>query len=239
MVGQRIPGQTIGELSAVDPSGPRSATVIAKDSADIFEVDLDDLEHITRRDSGFYRNLAGEIAHRLRQRDRFIPTTNSVPHIIFLSSSEGFAAIQALSRRVEEGTQSICKTWKSPDVFLPGDYPLTSLIAQLDACDFAVALASGDDLRRRVSTGEERVSPRDNVLFEIGMFIGRLGAHRTIVLDPTSGEGSPSDLNGVTAIRYSADESGSMPAALDEVAGEIIKQIEWFGTDRSIREFNG
>jgi hypothetical protein len=58
-------------------------------------------------------------------------------------------------------------------------------------------------------------SPRDNVLLELGLFIGALGRKRTfIVYDRRSGIELPSDLAGVTPATYQEHTSGNLKSSL-------------------------
>ena len=49
---------------------------------------------------------------------------------------------------------------------------MESLERELDQSDFAIAIAQPDDLTE--SRGEAKPTPRDNVIFELGFFMGRL-----------------------------------------------------------------
>jgi len=53
-----------------------------------------------------------------------------------------------------------------------------------------------------------KLSPRDNVMLELGLFSGSLGQERAIMLvDNDSDLKLPSDLNGITQLRFSDDKS--------------------------------
>ena len=59
---------------------------------------------------------------------------------------------------------------------------------------------------------EQKPSPRDNVVFELGLFMGRLGRRRTILMKPKNTVIKlPSDLVGVTTIDYPAKLSDDSP----------------------------
>lgn len=76
-----------------------------------------------------------------------------------------------------------------------------SLEAQLDESDSAIAIAEPDDVTS--SRGSSAPTARDNVIFELGLFIGRLGRKRSFLLEPRGDEVKlPSDLTGITTIPY-------------------------------------
>jgi len=67
--------------------------------------------------------------------------------------------------------------------------------------DFAILLLTPDDIVQSRST--ELASPRDNVIFELGLFMGELGRDRTFILQqPGSGMKIPTDLAGVVTSNY-------------------------------------
>ena len=62
--------------------------------------------------------------------------------------------------------------------------------------DCAICLFSADDFGREKSFMEEVPRARQNVIFETGFFIGKLGRNHIIILSDKRVE-LPSDLNGV------------------------------------------
>src|SRR4051812_5191215 len=82
-----------------------------------------------------------------------------------------------------------------------GDMPLEALLRELENCQYAVLVISNDDVI--VSRDAERPSPRDNVIFEAGLFMGRFGPKRSfLVYDQISRPKLPSDLVGLTYAPY-------------------------------------
>ncbi len=81
----------------------------------------------------------------------------------------------------------------------PGSSFLETLMESLDSFDFAVMLATPDDLV--TARGKSLLSPRDNILFELGLFMGRLGRGRTLLIHPRNAQLKlPSDLLGVATV---------------------------------------
>ena len=59
----------------------------------------------------------------------------------------------------------------------------------------------GDDLT--TSRGVEYSAPRDNVIFELGLFMGHLSRSRTLIAVPQGGKVKlASDLQGLTILDY-------------------------------------
>ena len=96
----------------------------------------------------------------------------------------------------------------------------------MEQCDFAIAIAHGDDTT--TSRGNKWPAPRDNVIFELGLFMGKLGRHRAILMEPR-GEGVklPSDMAGITTINYvfdpDKDTEAKFSPACNELRGYITK----------------
>ena len=92
--------------------------------------------------------------------------------------------------------------WKH-GVFEVGDHTVESLERQVDRSDFAVLILTPDDIS--LSRGKEMLSPRDHVLFELGLFMGRLGRRRAYYVFVESGNVKlPGDLLGLTGAGYRA-----------------------------------
>jgi predicted nucleotide-binding protein len=70
---------------------------------------------------------------------------------------------------------------------------------------FAVVLLTPDDLGKAVDDGEEQARARQNVIFELGYFVGALGRGKACLLRKGDVE-IPSDLYGVV---YTAMDSGN------------------------------
>ena len=109
------------------------------------------------------------------------------PSVFVGSSSEGLEIARAVQTQLSDVSEV--------DVWNEGVFGLTlgtleSLVQVLDNFDFAVLVLSSDDLT--ISRGVAQNSARDNVLIELGLFIGRLGRERTFLLYPKdSGVKSP------------------------------------------------
>ena len=121
------------------------------------------------------------------------------PLVFVGSSSEGLRVAQAVEELLSKNAR--VQLWTS-EVFELGNTTLESLLLQLENTDFAVFVLTPDD--RTASRDQGYASPRDNVIFESGLFMGKLGKRRTfLVYDSEHDTKLPSDLAGLTLAPYS------------------------------------
>lgn len=115
------------------------------------------------------------------------------------------------------------------DVFDPSSFPLDTLIMKASTSDFAVFIASPDDVTR--SRGAESASVRDNVIFEFALFAGIIGLSRTYLMTERGTPLKlPSDINGLTQVSYdSLSDGDSARDACTESAHKIATMIEKLG----------
>lgn len=107
----------------------------------------------------------------------------------------------------------VVKSWDI-DVFQPGDFALESLHREVLLSDFALLIIYPDDVI--IKRDESAYTARDNVLFELGLFMGVFGRHRTfclLVSDKSRGESKevliPSDLKGLTTFPLTILDNGT------------------------------
>lgn len=111
----------------------------------------------------------------------------------------------------------------------PGGYSLEALEKVVAESDFGVAVAMFEDIVE-TARGDRTPTMRDNVLFELGMFMGRLGRKRSILVYPQQkGLKLPSDLHGLTPASYVPGDEADLAARLGPVCTEIRKVVRQFG----------
>lgn len=143
------------------------------------------------------------------------------PRIFLGSSGQQAKLLQALVRGLQD--VAYVEPWTS--VFQPGVSALDRLVELTREVDFAAFIFGQDDW---TSTGSAsgpaggQASPRDNVVFEAGLFGGALGIKRTFILH-ARGSKLPTDLLGLTAIRYGSDTT---PATVREINRKLRQAIE-------------
>jgi predicted nucleotide-binding protein len=129
------------------------------------------------------------------------------PRVFVGSSKEGLEIARAVQAQLSESDESEVDVWNEAPFGLTSG-TLESLVQVLNMFEFAVLVLSPDDLT--VSHGVAQNSARDNVLIELGLFIGRLGRGRTFVLyAKDSGVKIPSDLAGVELADFSMPDDPS------------------------------
>jgi len=123
------------------------------------------------------------------------PEKPAAKPIIFIgSATEGLSLASKLARILTDVGD--CRLWQH-GVFGLSQGTLESLIETTRAADFAILVVTADDLATR--KGKRVYVPRDNIIFEIGLFMGAIGRERTfIVCSEESMSGLPSDLAGIT-----------------------------------------
>lgn len=120
------------------------------------------------------------------------------PKLFIGSSGANLRVAQVLANNLEEVAE--VTVWNE-GVFGMGSGFLETLVKKLEDYDFAAFILAPDDVT--TSKEQTRPAPRDNVLFESGLFMGVLGRERVfLVYDETKDVKIPSDLAGVTLTSY-------------------------------------
>ena len=169
------------------------------------------------------------------------------PRIFLGSSGKQEKLLQALTRGLEDVAR--VEPWTTS--FNPGTTTLERLLELTREVDFAAFVFARDDWTAPSpgasgASAAGQASPRDNVVFEAGLFGGVLGMRRTFILH-ASGAKLPSDLLGLTCVRYGEATSAAEVRAVNQKLRNAIEhegrlaRIEglWWQfslTERSARE---
>lgn len=161
-------------------------------------------------------------------------TINRKPNVFIGCSREAIDYARAVSSSLER----ICQVnpWYA-GTFGANDYTMEALERELDVNDFGVFVFAADDVA--LIRNKPVFITRDNTLFEMGLFWGRLGRRRVFAIIPRDLEqnktidGKPvdefhvlSDLSGLTLLNYGIRSDDKFVAAVDTACGEIMKAIE-------------
>jgi hypothetical protein len=149
------------------------------------------------------------------------------PSIFIGSSSEGLEFARAARSLLDKDAE--ISLWNE-GFFAIGDTFIETLVKELPRFDFAVLVLTPDDLTR--SRNIETFGPRDNVIFELGLFMGHLGRSRTLILHQSGPTLKiPSDLSGVKTATYDWPRSDkSYKAAVGAACDTIRDTIRELGT---------
>ncbi len=143
------------------------------------------------------------------------------PRIFLGSSGKQEKLVQALTRGLEDVAR--VDPWTTS--FNPGVTTLERLVELAHEVDFAAFSFALDDWTTvgapAAKEAAGQASPRDNVVFEAGLFGGVLGMRRTFILH-ANGAKLPTDLLGLTSIRYGEITAAEMRA----VNQKLRKAIE-------------
>jgi predicted nucleotide-binding protein len=126
------------------------------------------------------------------------------PAVFIGSSREGIEFARAVRGRLERDAE--ITLWDEGFSEL-GHTFIETLVNSLPRFDFAILILSSDDLV--ISRKLETFGPRDNVIFELGLFMGRLGRSRTFIVHQSNAALKiPTDLSGVDHCRLRMASGG-------------------------------
>src|SRR5687767_15687912 len=145
------------------------------------------------------------------------------PRIFLGSSGKQGKLLQALTRGLEDIAH--VEAWTT--VFNPGTTTLGRLLELTREVDFAAFVFAQDDWTSVGATASNtlesaQASPRDNVVFEAGLFGGVLGMRRTFILH-ANGAKLPTDLLGLTCVRY---DGATADEEIEAICQKIRNAIE-------------
>jgi hypothetical protein len=140
------------------------------------------------------------------------------PRIFLGSSGKQATLVEAITNGLEDVAD--VEPWTT--TFNPGRSTLDRLVELSQEVDFAAFVFAQDDWTASDAAESGQASPRDNVVFEAGLFGGALGIRRTFILH-ANGSKLPTDLLGLTSIRYDPDAG---PEELQSINDKLRKAID-------------
>lgn len=150
------------------------------------------------------------------------------PSVFVASSTESLEIAYSIQENLEYSAE--VTVW-TQGIFELSKYSLDSLLDALDTIDFGVFVFSPDDIS--IIRGKEHATVRDNIVFELGLFIGRLGKERNFIILPHGNEEAPhlpTDLLGLTPALYEPNrQDNNLRAALGPACSKISKAFTKLG----------
>lgn len=141
------------------------------------------------------------------------------PMIFLGSASEQLGIVRPL----EKALRDFASVWRwDLDSFRPGHFTLEELTSTTAETDFAVFILGREDETK--ARGETIPSPRDNVVFEAGLFTAALGRERVFYVVDVRGTKIPTDWDGLGYLTFDPDEERERDRVY-EAAYRIREQV--------------
>ena len=224
LVAKRFCNDHVGEMVAIQPTQRRSATVVARENAVVVKLPEPQFADLINKYPQIVRYIAKELARRLEQRNALVTAVSEKIRVFIISSAEALEIARTIQNAFDHDPFNVA-VW-TDGVFRASHYSIESLERALDQSDVAIAVAQPDDITE--SRGQRLATPRDNVIFELGFFMGRLGRHRALLVEPRGEEIKlPTDLAGINTITYrydAADLTRSLATACNRLR-DIIRDL--------------
>jgi hypothetical protein len=148
----------------------------------------------------------------------------TIPSLFLGSSTEGLPIARAVRLLLADAANI---TMWNEGFFSLGSTFIETLMNELPRFDFAVLILTPDDLV--TSRDTELFGPRDNLIFELGLFTAGLGRSRTFIIRERQTK-LPSDLAGVTTAGYQLPQEGqTMASALGPACDSMRLAITALG----------
>jgi hypothetical protein len=143
------------------------------------------------------------------------------------SSTEGKKIAETLKHKIEieNGDWIECDIWDEGKIFELNKSALDALVKASRKYDYGILVATKDDILK--SRGLDHLVPRDNVMFEMGMFLGSLGLTRAFLLVEKRSK-LPTDYNGITVPKFDTDVEGSLEKAIENIQTAISNSRNTF-----------
>lgn len=222
VINARRVGDHVGEMAAIEPAQLRSATIAAREPCVLLKISESDFIELADANPVIWRRVAATLSRRLIERNSTIVQAREKVRVFVMSSVEALPVTRLLVQHFEHDP-FLTVVWDH-GVFRASNYTLDELERQLEQADFAIAVAHADDVV--ISRGDEWPAMRDNVVFELGMFIGFLGRRRAILMEPREDKlRLPSDLAGLTTVSYRYTKGPDARAFLAPACEQIRTRI--------------
>jgi hypothetical protein len=151
---------------------------------------------------------------------RSVTAPEEKPRIFIGSSTEGLAVAEQVKECLSHLAD--CYIWNEREIFATNQSYFDSLLKIINRFDYGVLVATGDDFTTSRNTVFS--SPRDNVVFEFGMFLGRLGKNKVFLVREEDSK-LPSDLLGISLPSFPKQDEVARVAAVADACDGIISEL--------------
>jgi len=144
------------------------------------------------------------------------------PRVFVASSREALEQARAVSDNLSDTCHSV--VWEH--AFSPGSIVLEELLDQLNQnrYDFGVFLFGADDVT--TIRDSQFFTVRDNVVFELGLFMAKLGRKRSFLIVPDMPDFRiPTDLHGLVWASFDPGHTGGDKAMMSTASNEIRRAV--------------
>lgn len=225
----RKKGVTVGEMALANLGSKRSATIKAGcNNCILAKITKDKFREVAYEYPSVLEQICKDLSNRLLERNEREEVKNPFPRVFIASSGESKNLVEIVKNHVEEnfnkGEIEFNPWYGSFDL---SQYPMEALEEQLKISDFAVIMVTPDDIS--LSKFKFWKSARDNVIFEAGLFMGKITRKRVFIVHPDSCRLKiPSDIQGITTLRYKNNRKKGVN--LIEVGNKIANAIKILDT---------
>mgnify|MGYP001493659653 CR=1 FL=1 len=216
----------IGEMTLIDSTALRSTTIRAIEPCVVAKISERHFTKLANAHPELWRKIAVVLARRLRERNKFQTAPRSEPVIFIGSSSEGLSVAKAIYNNLLK-FPCVPTLW-SKGIFEASKTTIEELIRTTEESDFAVIVLTPDDITK--SRKKAKSSPRDNVVFELGLFMGAISRQRTYIVAPSGVDIKiPNDLFGITCLMYQHNSRKSLGRCLQPILKQLRNLVEKYG----------
>lgn len=153
------------------------------------------------------------------------------PTLFIASSVEGLPVAEVVNSNLDHTCE--CTLWPQ-GTFKLGSTTIKDLITKASAVDFAVFVFTPDDVA--IIREQQVAIARDNVVFELGLFVGSVGLERCYIVKPRGVEMKlPTDLLGINTADYVPNRSDNdIASALNSACTKIKERVAELGSLRRV-----
>jgi CAP12/Pycsar effector protein, TIR domain/Prokaryotic STING domain len=154
------------------------------------------------------------------------------PHVFIMSSSPGREIAEAIEKQLGADRRIVVRTWSGGE-FKESEYFMESLRRAVLQFDFGISVVTPDD-ETKVVRGRKKTrvrEPRDNVIFELGLFHAALGRRHAIVVAAEKNGMKPSlptDLGSINRFGVKINSKRKVAGQVGAVCAKIKAYIKTY-----------